>query len=298
MPKPSVPVTEIQHMLRQRWGEASDFHMLTEGLASQAFGFRSGAAEYVVRVNEAAETFQKDAFVARKFADSRLPVPKILDIGLLDAGPAFCVSRRAPGFRLHDLDAEGMARMARPVAQTMRAISASDLTDTSGFGRFDSTGSAPFVSWRGFLLAVASPDYFDWEAVSEEVNQRVVREAVGQVVELAAACPEERHLIHGDFGSYNVLTDGDYVTAVLDWNLALFGDPLYEVANLFFWNEERLTPFIRHLESEGCCLPQWRERMRCYQLRTCLQEINDSVAWGGPVDIGWLTTRCTQILGS
>ena len=189
-----------------------------------------------------------------------------------------------------------MARMTGPVARIMEAISASNLTDTNGFGRFDPAGVAPYASWRDFLLAVAGLHYFYEKAIQDEADQRVIRKAVGRVVELAALCPEERHLVHGDFGSYNVLADKHCVTAVLDWNLALFGDPLYEAANLFFWQEEPLEPLIECLKTQEGGLPHWRERMLCYQLRIGLQEIHDSTAWGSPVDTGWLTTRCKQLL--
>ena len=39
-------------------------------------------------------------------------------------------------------------------------------------------------------------------------------------------------LLHGDLGSHNVLTDGDRLLALIDWEDALAGDPVYDVA---FW---------------------------------------------------------------
>src|SRR5262249_61598305 len=40
---------------------------------------------------------------------------------------------------------------------------------------------------------------------------------------------------HRDFGSNNVLTDGIGITAVLDWDAAGCGDPLYDVGAALFW---------------------------------------------------------------
>ena len=107
----------------------------------------------------------------------------------------------------------------------------------------------------------------------DECGRARVDAARRRVRELAGHCPEERRLVHGDFGSYNMLADSHRVTALIDWDLALFGDPLYEVANLFFWREERLEPLICHLESWIWNVPQGRERIVCYQLRIGLQEI-------------------------
>jgi Ser/Thr protein kinase RdoA (MazF antagonist) len=39
-------------------------------------------------------------------------------------------------------------------------------------------------------------------------------------------------LLHGDLGSHNVLTDGDRLLGLIDWEDALSGDPVYDLA---FW---------------------------------------------------------------
>jgi hypothetical protein len=52
------------------------------------------------------------------------------------------------------------------------------------------------------------------------------------------------------FGSYNLMTDRRRITAVIDWDRALFGDPLYELANLLFWR--RLQPTPSRLRRSGC----------------------------------------------
>ena len=283
-------------MLQRYWKNVSGFHQLTEGLASQAFGFEAGASEYVVRVNESISTFQKDAFVGQRFAGLLLPVPEVLIVDRFDAGPAYCISRRAPGVRLYDLDAAGMARIVDPVIQVMDAIAAADLTGTIGFGRFDANGVALDKTWKEFLLAIGDVRRFDWQRAGGDADLSVVREACRRVQNLAECCPEERCLIHGDFGSYNVLAKDDSITAVLDWDLALFGDPLYEVANLFFWRESHLRVLIEHAEARWSGLSQWRERMLCYQLRIGLQEIYESMTGYGPCDVGWLTARCGEII--
>ena len=39
-------------------------------------------------------------------------------------------------------------------------------------------------------------------------------------------------LLHGDLGSHNVLTDGDRLLGLIDWEDAVAGDPVYDIA---FW---------------------------------------------------------------
>lgn len=44
-------------------------------------------------------------------------------------------------------------------------------------------------------------------------------------------------LVHGDLIIHNLLTDGKNLTGVLDWELALFGDPEYDLFRLFYYQE-------------------------------------------------------------
>jgi hygromycin-B 4-O-kinase len=94
-----------------------------------------------------------------------------------------------------------------------------------------------------------------------------------------------------------VLTDGEHVTAVIDWDRALFGDPLYDVANLLFWREEHLRPLIERIKRQGRTVPHWHERVFCYQLLIGLQEIYDSAMGTGTISLAWLTNRCNAIAG-
>lgn len=44
-------------------------------------------------------------------------------------------------------------------------------------------------------------------------------------------------LVHGDLIIHNLLTNGKNLTGVLDWELALFGDPDYDLFRLFYYQE-------------------------------------------------------------
>lgn len=44
-------------------------------------------------------------------------------------------------------------------------------------------------------------------------------------------------LVHGDLIVHNLLTDGKTLTGVLDWEMALFGDPDYDLCRLFYYQE-------------------------------------------------------------
>jgi aminoglycoside phosphotransferase (APT) family kinase protein len=54
---------------------------------------------------------------------------------------------------------------------------------------------------------------------------------------LLDACPEIRHVVHGDLLNRNVLVapDGSRLTAVFDWACSAWGDYPYEIAWFTFW---------------------------------------------------------------
>jgi hygromycin-B 4-O-kinase len=44
-----------------------------------------------------------------------------------------------------------------------------------------------------------------------------------------------RSFVHGSFSAYNVLVENGKVSAVLDWQDARFGDPLFDLASMDYW---------------------------------------------------------------
>jgi hygromycin-B 4-O-kinase len=295
MAKPVLADSVVEAALQERCGAISGFGKLAEGLDSQAYGFCHRKADYVARINRSGRGFQKDAFVYRRFARPTLPIPEIVDIAQLDDSHVVCISRRAPGVRVHDLTSAEFREVMASMSEVMAAIAMSDLAGTAGFGRFDANGIAPHNTWKSFLTSVADPLQFDWKG-TVGVDMAVVSAAIGLVVALAGRCRERRCLVHGDFETYNLMTDRQRITAGIDWDRALFGDPLYETANLLFWREECLEQLILELGVASGDEPAARERLLCYQLRIGLQEIYESAIGETPVELAWLTTRCERLV--
>jgi aminoglycoside phosphotransferase (APT) family kinase protein len=52
--------------------------------------------------------------------------------------------------------------------------------------------------------------------------------------ELLLCCTTQKHLVHGDFGFHNTISDGQAITGVLDWADSRLGDFLYDVVTLTF----------------------------------------------------------------
>lgn len=297
MTKPAISPTLLRTEMRHRFGEISALTPMVEGEESRVFGFRRGSEDFVVRVNASAEGFAKDAFAYRKFASARLPIPEIISIFRLNDGHACCVSRRLPGVTLQDLESHNLPAVVGEVAEVLAAIAASDIAVTSGFGRFDAGGTGEHTSWREFLMSVGDRERYDWEVMRGGVARGRVDRLVERLTSAAESCPEVRQLVHGDFGSNNVLSDRNRITGVIDWSEALIGDPLYDVANILFWRPwlDCMEQQARYFEAKRPERLAFPERLLCYQLRIGLAQIHESVRAGNDGDVSWALDRCEEL---
>ena len=81
-------------------------------------------------------------------------------------------------------------------------------------------------------------------------------------------------MVHADLLHNNVLVSGGQITGVLDWGCSIYGDFLYDLAWLSFWSPTfaawRQIDFAResrnHYASIGLEVPEFAERLRCYEL--------------------------------
>lgn len=275
--------------LRRFLGDMPNLVPMTEGEESRVFG----NDDFILRVNEDIEGFRKDDFVYKTFAGADLPIPEIIEIDHLADGSAFCLSRRAKGRTLQDLSTRELPLVLDAVARVMAAIANCHPTASKGFGRFDASGVAPHASWRDFLL---HPVTLDWECA----KLGGVTYLLDLLRELAGHCPEHRALVHGDFGSNNVLTDGTEITAVIDWSEALYGDPLYDLANILFWRPwlDCMEFQARWFETHRPDLLQPAAYLRCYQLHIGLGQVWASARAGHDSDRDWALARCAEIARS
>lgn len=87
------------------------------------------------------------------------------------------------------------------------------------------------------------------------------------------------------------------MTGVIDWSEALIGDPLYDIANLFFWR-----PWLECMEVQCLYLELHhpnrlidRERLIRYQVRIGLQIAADAKADGDEKMERWALDRSREI---
>ncbi|HEX4207994.1 MAG TPA: aminoglycoside phosphotransferase family protein [Ktedonobacteraceae bacterium] len=283
---------------RQFAGKPENIQQLVEGEESQAFSYECDGKGYVLRIHRGSVGFQKDAYAANHFHSEKLPIPRVIQVGSIDEHHAFCLTEKRPGFTFQDADPQMIRQLLEPITQVWLALKECDLCETTGFGDFDADGQGVYATWQEFLLSLFDSSAYDWSRVVQFMGQTAFRYLVTPFISLAQSCPEERSLVHGDFGSNNVLTDGQNITAVLDWENAKYGDPLFDVATAYFW-----SPWLNCMAAQAgyydellSTLPSYHERLRCYQLRIGLDEIHDTVIHQNWRMAQWAIKRSTEIV--
>lgn len=294
--KPRFSREAVISAIARDFDKPSECRPITEGEESQTFAICVGGEDFVLRVNRTAAGFHKDAFCHSRFASRDLPIPEVVAIGEIE-DHTWCVSRRAPGVTLQDLSIETLPTVVGPVSQVMSAMADARLDGTEGFGPFDPSGVGRHASWPDFIAAITDEAHYNWKLVEAVVDRRQIDGHFRLLSEFMPRCADVRRLVHGDFGSNNVLTDQGRITAVIDWSEALFGDPIYDVANIFFWRPwlACMEAQAHHIETRQPEFLRNAEALRCYQLHIGLVQIFESAKAGDAEDLAWAMARCEEI---
>ena len=234
MGKPTLPITAVQQFLHNSIAStATQLEPLPEGEESQAFRFIADGQAYVIRINPAIARFKKDHYAHHHFHGPFIPSPHIFAIGHIDENHAFCISEYLVGGTLQAADQQTLRRLLKPTLQTWSAISQTDISHTIGYGDVDHTGAGRFASWQAYLGSLFDARYYQWAEVATGVGAAELGRLLQPLQASIVCMPELRALVHGDFGANNLLTDGLTITGVLDWDCALYGDPLFDIATAY-----------------------------------------------------------------
>jgi aminoglycoside phosphotransferase (APT) family kinase protein len=243
----------------------SKFGWFPRGAHSRVAFVETSDQKLVAKFGLEPGSFEKDRFAAEHLASEDVPVPKIRLIKEIGDGLWLCLSDHVHGVASDDVirRQEAKAAMAS-VQEPLVALHSTRVEEISGYGEFDTTGHASSSSWNASLTEDFCPAAFYNDA---SIDAQLIERAWALVRELADQGPAQGYLIHGDFGSDNLLIRGDAVSAVLDWSSASVGDWAVDLAGC----EKYPLPIYGDLrdahERAGFDMSNLTGRINCYRLR-------------------------------
>lgn len=100
-------------------------------------------------------------------------------------------------------------------------------------------------TWKDILLSIFDGRDFDWVEVAkrESLNNELILSSVDNIIKKIEATTfdlKEYHLLHTDFNQRNLFVDflTHEISGIIDWEDAMFGDPLYDFARvrMYMWH--------------------------------------------------------------
>ena len=298
-----VQLQEAAGFLAGRYGgRACHISELGGGDWSRAFSFRLGGRDLVARFGRYGEDFARDQ-QAMAFAGPDLPVPAVLETGSA-LGGAYAISERCFGVFLETLDESRWRRLLPALLHGLDTLR-----------RVQSPGAGGPAGWRERLRSGLADRpggrVSGWTASLAQQGGLSELFAAGERAfsGLLGACPEIRHVVHGDLLNRNVLVapDGSRLTGVFDWGCSAYGDFLYEAAWFTFWAPWHpglaaidFRSVIRgHYRATGVAIPRFGERLRCYELHIGLTHLAYCAFTGDREDdLRAVARRTREILGA
>lgn len=251
-----------------------NFAFINGGEKSQAFSFDTARGSFVIRVNNYSTPFHKDKYAFEHFSRIEIPIPEIIEIGKLDDTYSFVISKKAEGKHITDLTEDEYNKTLPNLLRILDAIHTVDIKNCSRYGKWSLEGNGEVATWKDFILAVKQfPDkenLFETSFLEKDVWQ----DLYFHIEKLSEFCPEDRCLVHGDYGNNNVMSDGLNITGILDWEHSCYGDPLYDIAWLTFWQKkpDRIKEIEDYYKVKN--MPHFDERLLCYKLRIGLSSLS------------------------
>lgn len=274
--RPAVGPHEVRLILEDCIGHPPQrVDRVSSGQISSTFECLVKGEPYIVQFSEPelATGLAIERRFGQKLSQAGIPLREVICDGEHD-GLAWTVTRRAAGKRMTALTREAYEGALPSVFDTLIALSAVDIADTVGYGWLDEDGQGGWESWEAHLSFVGEEEpeemfygkwhgLFDTTFLERDRFDGYFREMARLSEELRAP----RRLVHGGFGYDNVLVHEGQVSAVLDWQDARFGDPLFDVAYLDFWPSgfDLVDLFESHCGRKGLVHDDYRHRIRCYK---------------------------------
>jgi len=294
---------EIATLIKNHYPDANNIQAILGGMVSQTFLFWSDNRKRVFQIGGKRKDYEKQLYISERYKD-------ILSVKIIDKvhentdAHAYIFSDYIEKCRVADLNAQEFIDIIPSILDTIDKLSEIEAPANSGFGKFDANGIASFSNWRDYIEAIYNDEVYDWLKF-RRFDYTIINKAIAILQENinCIKIDQQPYLIFGDMGENNLLADGKQITGMIDWDYAMYGDPLYEIATVLFWydNEDskKYAPLVSALKDKYLSSEINKMKIYCYIIRMSLEEIYNTVVLDAiGYDISWVINRLNDIVSA
>ncbi|WP_246294082.1 phosphotransferase family protein [Paenibacillus planticolens] len=249
----------------------TDVRPIEQGEVSKVFSYKQQDDEFIIHFNSSCEGFVRERYVHDLFASQGIPVPRVLEIGRANEALYFSIAEKVPGRTIISYPEAEIKQILPDLVRQFTNMNEVQLGQTEGYGWIQPSGDGSHRSWPEFLASFFQEEqtgfWHGWYALFEDsfLEKDVFQRLYGMMMELSKYSPQQRYLVHGDFHLGNMLTDGHRVTGIVDWEMAFYGDFVFDLATQHLWTPQLQIPeLVRSTwAAEGRDIPHFEERLRC-----------------------------------
>ncbi|MEC0242726.1 aminoglycoside phosphotransferase family protein [Paenibacillus dokdonensis] len=269
--KPTVEISEVKAVLRKHF--SSDVTAITPlegGNISAVFSFTFFDKEYIIKFCDLAEGFETNKFISNLLSSQGIPFARCMVLGNFKS-LNYLISEKIAGQILNSFSYEQQHRMLPEVLQILTRMNKVKLEATKGYGMINSSGNGTYNSWREHIIATNAEEQADsfwegWHSLFKTtcLEKDVFDECYNRLLAYSIYNEPHRHFIHGDFHQYNILSDGQRITGVIDSN-GKYGDFLIDLATLDWHikthlNLDVVQIYLNYQQEMGIEIPNFKER--------------------------------------
>lgn len=248
----------------------STIYPIIHGEISKVFSFCHLGKEFVVHFNNVGEGFQKEKYVYETFASQGLPIPRIIQIGKVNQ-LFFSIAEKAPGRTIISYHEKDIKPILPDIVKQFIKINQVELGESYGYGWIQPSGNGIYDNWSDFITSCFQEEqtgfWHDWYKLFEQsfLEYDVFHYLYTHMMSLVNYSPKTRYLLHGDFHLGNMLTNGYTVTGIVDWEMAMYGDFMFDLAAQHIWTPHLDLPqMVRSaFDKEGHTIINFDERLLC-----------------------------------
>jgi hygromycin-B 4-O-kinase len=267
--KPALEIPEVEAMLSSYFdSNVTGVTPLEGGNISAVFSFSVSDKEYVIKFSELAGSFDTERYISSLLTSQGIPFSACIGLGKYKSCD-YLISEKISGSHLASCSPEQQRQFIPEIIELLTRMNHVELGHTHGYGFINGSGNGMNHSWREHIIAINAEDqtgtFWDgWYSLFKTscLEKDVFDECYNRLLAYSVYNEPHRYFIHGDFHQFNILSDGQRITGIIDTN-SKYGDFLVDLATLD-WHMRKLEvirEYRNYQEQLGISIPDFKERI-------------------------------------